>query len=100
MTAKKKPPAVVRETAVLPTISASVFKATCLELMDDLSTRHAEMVVTKHGRPIVKIGPVSDDVPSPIGFLRGTVTIHGDIVSPDIAAWEMSDTDPLGGVKW
>ena len=97
---KKNGPAVVRETAVLPTMSASIFKATCLELMDDLATRHAELVVTKHGRPIVKVGPVSDTSPSPIGFLSGVVIIHDDIVSPDVAAWSMSESDPLGGVTW
>lgn len=85
---------------MLPTISASKFKATCLELMDDLAARHAEIIVTKHGRPIVKIGPVNSTPPSPIGYLRGIVPAHGDIVSPDFAAWEMSDSDPLGGVTW
>lgn len=97
---RKKRPAIVREAAALPTISASVFKATCLELMDDLATRFAEVVVTKHGRPVVRVGPVEQASPSPIGFLSGVVTIHGDIVSSDPAAWRMSDSDPLGGVKW
>ena len=68
--------------------------------MDDLAERHAELVVTKHGRPIVKVGPVEHRSPSPIGFLRGIVTIHDDIVTPDLAAWQMSDSDPLGGVTW
>ncbi len=68
--------------------------------MDDLAARHAEIIVTKHGRPIVKIGPVNNTPPSPIGYLRGIVQVHGDIVSPDFAAWEMSDSDPLGGVTW
>lgn len=96
----KKSPSAVREAAVLPTISASTFKATCLELMDEVAARHAEIVVTKHGRPIVKIGPVDATAPSPVGFLRGILTMHGDIASPDFAAWEMSDTDPIGSVKW
>ena len=97
---KKKRPAATPSTAALPTISASVFKATCLELMDDLAARNAEVIVTKHGRPIVKVGPVDDTPLSPIGFLRGMMLSHGDIVSPDFAAWEMSDSDPLGGVSW
>lgn len=96
---KKKRPIVAPATPALPTISASVFKATCLELMDDLAARNAEIIVTKHGRPIVKVGPVDDTPMSPIGFLQGTI-IHGDIVSPDFDAWEMSDSDPLGGVSW
>lgn len=97
---KKKRPAAAPKAVALPTVSASVFKATCLELMDDLATRHAEVIVTKHGRPIVKVGPVDDTAVSPIGFLLGMLPTHGDIVSPDFAAWEMSGSDPLGGVTW
>ena len=96
----KKRPMVVRETAVLDSISASAFKATCLELMDDLSARHGEIVVTKYGRPVVKVVPVTTTSASPIGFLRGMVGADGDIVAPDFAAWELSDSDPLGGVTW
>ncbi len=101
---KKKAPSVVRETAHLPTawpmVSASLFKATCLELMDDVAKRQAPLIVTKHGKPMVKVGPADDTPSSPIGFLRGTVIVHDDIVSPDHAAWAMSDSDPLGGVAW
>ena len=98
--AKKTRSTAASKPAPLPSISASKFKATCLEIMDDLAARHAELIVTKHGRPIVKIGPVDDTVASPVGFMRGLVPTHGDIVSPDFAAWEMSDSDPLGGVTW
>lgn len=77
------------------TISASVFKATCLEVMDDLAARGAEIVVTKHGRPVVRVGPVQQATVSPVGFLRGTVVRHGDIVSADNVAWRSSDSDPL-----
>lgn len=101
MTKNRKPaPAVIRETAALPTISASIFKATCLELMDDLAARHADVVVTKHGKPIVRVGPVEQTTPSPIGFLPGVVIIHEDIELPDASSWQMSDTDPLGGAAW
>lgn len=96
----KKGPMVVRETAVLESMSASTFKATCLELMDDLAARQSEIVITKHGRPVVKVGPVDNTPLSPIGFLRGVFAADVDIVAPDFAAWEMSDADPLGGVAW
>ena len=49
---------------------ASVFKATCLELMDELASQQPEIVVTKHGRPVVKVGPVNANAPSPVGFPR------------------------------
>ena len=97
---KKTRPTRASTTVALPSISASKFKATCLEIMDDLAARHAEIIVTKHGRPIVKVGPVDDAVASPVGFMRGLLPANGDIVSPDFEAWEMSDSDPLGSVTW
>ena len=96
----KNRPTVVRQTAVLESMSASTFKATCLELMDDLAARQGEIVITKHGRPVVKVGPVDNTPRSPIGFLRGVFAADADFVSPDFAAWEMSDADPLGSAAW
>ena len=99
-----KSASIAREKAAVPmafpSVSATTFKATCLELMDDIAKRHAQLIVTKHGRPMVKIGPVDDTPPSPIGFLRGTVIVHGDLVSPNPSDWEMSDSDPIGGATW
>ena len=77
------------------TMSASVFKATCLEVMDDLTTRGAEVIVTKHGRPVVRVIPAAATPASPLGFLRGTIVRHGDLVSAAEALWAPSSTDPL-----
>lgn len=77
------------------TVQASTFKATCLELMDEVEARHIEIVVTKHGRPVVKVGPVDPTPPSPIGFLRNTVICQADVVDPDHDAWHMSEADPI-----
>lgn len=81
--------------AVARTIPASVFKATCLELMDDLAATGREIVVTKHGRPVVRVGPANVEPASPTGFMRGTIVRHGDLVSPDNDSWAASRTDPL-----
>jgi len=77
------------------TIPAGVFKATCLELMDDIAATGSEIVVTKHGRPVVRVGPVNTEPTSPMGFMRGTIVRHGDLLSPDSASWAASTTDPL-----
>ena len=76
-------------------ISASVFKATCLELMDDIATTGSEVVVTKHGRPVVRVGPATFSPASPVGFMRGTIVRHGDLIAPDEESWAASRTDPL-----
>ena len=92
MTAKRRATA----APAVPTSQASTFKATCLELMDDLAARGAEVIVTKHGRPIVKVGPVTEAGVSPFGFLRHSVVRYGDVVGPESDQWSDSPTDPLG----
>lgn len=56
-----------------------------------------EFVITKHGKPYARLAPISSAQigTSPIGFMRGTVLHYGDIVSPDVDAWQQSPTDPL-----
>lgn len=82
-------------TPAVAQISASEFKATCLELMDDIARTGKELIVTKHGRPVVRLSAVSDTGLSPWGFLAGSVVGHGDIVSADDALWATSPTEPL-----
>lgn len=69
-------------------ISAGEFKAKCLKLMDDVKVKGEEIVITKHGKPVAKLVPFIEK-PSPIfGFLKNSVTIAGDIVSPLDEKWE------------
>ena len=82
-------------TSTGSTVSASEFKATCLELMDEVARTRDEVIVTKHGRPVVRVAPVEDTVRSPVGFLAGSIVSHGDIVGSDQSLWEPSATDPL-----
>jgi prevent-host-death family protein len=68
--------------AATTTISASEFKAKCLELLDKVS--HGELsrlVVTKRGKPVaVVVAPpaASDDVRRLYGWQRGSVIIPPD----------------------
>lgn len=76
----------VRESALAPgaTIAAGEFKAKCLELMDQVKERHVEFVITKHGKPVAKLVPVAEPRRDIWGYMRGTVTILGDIIEPVI----------------
>jgi prevent-host-death family protein len=69
-------------------VSATTFKAQCLELMDYVHDTGREVVVTKHGKPVAKLVPVTVGSQDFIGCLRGTVTYHGDIVAPTGETWE------------
>ncbi len=65
--------------SVMKELNASVFKAQCLSLLDGLSPEG--LTITKRGKPIAKVMPISSDCSGLIGMLKGTVTIHGDIFS-------------------
>jgi prevent-host-death family protein len=65
------------------TIAAGEFKAKCLQVMDEVARRRQPIVVTKRGKPVVRVVPVEEEKPrSVFGCLAGEVEIVGDIESP------------------
>lgn len=66
-------------------VSASEFKARCLALLDEVSRGRATIMVTKRGKPIAKIVPVTGRPPPD---LQGTILYEGDIISPIDERWE------------
>lgn len=61
---------------------ASVFKARCLSVMDDIQATGEPVVVTKRGKPVVKVVPVESKKDDIFGFMAGKFKIVGDIESP------------------
>ena len=61
---------------------ASVFKARCLAVMDDVQATGEPVVVTKRGKPVVKVVPAARDNGDLFGFMVGRMKIVGDIESP------------------
>jgi hypothetical protein len=74
------------------TVSASVFKARCLELFKALETRRlARVTVTRRGRPVAEILPPRTAEPSSLwGCMKGT--IH---VAPGVDLTEPVLDEPL-----
>jgi len=70
------------------TYGAAQFKARCLELMDAVGRTRVPIVVTKRGKPIVRIEPASAESDAIFGALKGMVTYMGDVVSPVDVDWE------------
>lgn len=70
-------------------ISASRFKAQCLSLMDDVAASGDEIVITKKGKPVAKLGPYrSPGKKGVYGLFKGEVRIVGDILAPLDVEWE------------
>jgi len=63
-------------------MQASVFKARCLAVMDDVQATGEPVVVTKRGKPVVKVVPAARDNGDLFGFMVGRMKIVGDIESP------------------
>ena len=61
---------------------AGIFKAKCLHLMDEVQKSHMEIVITKFGKPVAKLVPIEEIKPKSLfGCMKGTLKIHGDIMS-------------------
>ena len=72
----------------MKTIKASVFKARCLQLMDEVAQSGEPLVITKNGKPVSRLVPYRPKPSTLFGAMKGTVTIQGDIVSPLHEDWE------------
>ncbi|HEY1264972.1 MAG TPA: type II toxin-antitoxin system Phd/YefM family antitoxin [Terriglobales bacterium] len=63
-------------------MAAAEFKAQCLAVMDEVSKTREPVLVTKRGRPVVKLVPAERPAGSFLGRLQGVMEIVGDIESP------------------
>jgi len=70
------------------TFPAGEFKARCLKIMDRVSTTREPVLVTRKGKPLVRIVPIDNAGPEVFGCLRDRLEIAGDIESPVLANTE------------
>ncbi len=61
---------------------ASAFKARCLAVMDDVQATGEPVIVTKRGKPVVKVIPAEPEKSDILGFMAEKGKIIGDIESP------------------
>ena len=68
-------------------VPATEFKTHCLELLDRVRQTREEITVTKHGKPVAKLVPLSEKSRPIFGCLEGTVLRYGDLVRPIDERW-------------
>ena len=68
----------------MKTMPAGLFKVHCLKVMDEVALKREPVVITKRGKPVAKLVPLSKEKDDIFGFFngKGTIEIKGDIVSP------------------
>lgn len=75
---------------VIMTITATEFKAKCLQLMETVQATQEPIIILKRGKEVARlVPPVSKK--KPWQELKDTVEISGDIVSPLFSDKEVSD---------
>jgi prevent-host-death family protein len=63
-------------------IPAGVFKAQCLAIMDRVLHTGEPVVITKHGKPVVKLFPAEKQADDIFDYMAGKARVVGDIVGP------------------
>ncbi len=70
-------------------VSKSKFKAKALEYLRNVEQRGEELVITDHGRPVVKVVPLTMNVEDLLAPFRGSLTLYHDPTEPVAAGdWE------------
>jgi prevent-host-death family protein len=77
-------------TNLTHSISAGVFKAQCLHLMDVVNQQHKTLTITKRGIPVARLVPIEKPLKtSRFGCMAGTIHIKGDITQPIDEEWDV-----------
>lgn len=69
----------------MKTMAAARFKAKCLAILDEVDPDG--LVITKHGRPVARLVPITAESATLIGSLKGKLRIKGNILSTG-ARWD------------
>ena len=77
------------------TVTASEFKAKCLQLIDGVAEHGGEIVITKRGEPVAKMIAYRQRPKSLFGIDKDRLKTQGDIMSPIDVEWE-ADVNPEG----
>lgn len=78
-------------------MQASAFKAKCLSVMDDVQATREPVIVTKRGKPVVKVIPMIAEKDDIFGFMADKFEIIGEIESPvvPLSAWKVFKTKKI-----
>lgn len=70
------------------TLTAAKFKAKCLAVMDEVAASGDSVVITKRGKPVARLVPMTDVPNTLVGFWSDHVERVGDVVAPLDEAWD------------
>lgn len=59
-------------------IAAGEFKAKCLHILDEVNKTREPVTVTKRGKPVARVVPISAETGSSYGIAEGTISYADD----------------------
>lgn len=71
----------------MPSLPAGMFKAKCLQILDQVASSREAIVITKYGKPVARLVPMPPENKLR-GALKGSVVMEQDIVSPLDNEWD------------
>ena len=70
-------------------VPAAEFKAKCLQIIDEVERTRVPRVVTKRGRPVARLVPMTEATSQSLfGCMKGMLQITGDIVAETGEEWD------------
>jgi prevent-host-death family protein len=63
-------------------VTKSVFKAKALEYLREVESTGKELLITDHGKPVLKVVPYAHDFAEALKTLRGSVLRYDDPLEP------------------
>ena len=72
----------------MKTIGAGKFKAQCLAIFDQVAQEHESYIITKRGKPVARVVPVSDTEKDVKELLSGSIIMEEDLLSPIDEDWD------------
>ena len=75
----------------MKTIIISEFKARCIAVINEVNQTHSAVIITRRGKPVARLEPVTDKKPDRVLGKMGAMTIKGDIIHTDSSDdWEIN----------
>ena len=69
-------------------MAATVFRARCYRLLDEVAETGREVVITKRGNPVARLVPYRRRRGAPFSLYRDEIRIHGDTGAPIDGEWD------------
>jgi prevent-host-death family protein len=73
--------------ATMKTVPATEFKARCLALLGDVVNDREPLIVTRHGKPVVRVVPYTEEAAGD-NPLKGSIVFETDLIEPIDEDWD------------